>query len=244
MKYEYEFTMDQLFDRNEEYDLFICSCCFALSDLLIINQEILEAANNPQKWYSSMFFRINMGFAREAYELLKSKFTDNSFKMKYLASIVGAVDRYIEIDDIINGKTEHETFYANKLNENRHSIFHYPKNPKEYCLINEVLSDLEKDGQRFKYCESDETDTFEWQKFEFAATIQLNALFGIHKTTGEDQFAQILNDLALLTGKIINLLNILFSEFVSRKRWDIGPSKNEEGDTLRLMMASEIDVDK
>jgi len=63
MKYEYEFKMDQMFDRNEEYDLFICSCCFALSDLLIINQEILEDVSNPQKWYSSTFFRINMGFA-------------------------------------------------------------------------------------------------------------------------------------------------------------------------------------
>ena len=78
-------------------------------------------------------------------------------------------------------------------------------------------------------------DEFDRQKFEFAETIQLNALFGIHKTTGEDQFGQILNDLAFLTGKIINLLNLLFIDFVIRKRWSESP-KSEEGNKLKLSL--------
>ncbi|MBP8640826.1 MAG: hypothetical protein KBI01_08020 [Oscillospiraceae bacterium] len=225
MKYEYEFKMDQMFDRNEEYDLFICSCCFALSDLLIINQEILEAVSNPQKWYSSTFFRINMGFAREAYELLKSKFTNESFKKEYLLPIENAVERYTKIDNIINGKTELMTFKEHKLNENRHLIFHYPKKEEDYCLIQEVLCDLEKDGQKFRYYESDNTDDSENQKFEFAAIIQFNALFGIHKADGNDS-SRIINDLAILTTQIISLLELLFGEFVSKKQWSIAATNN------------------
>lgn len=230
MKYEYKFKLDQMFDKNEEYDLFICSCCFALSDLLIINREILEAANNPQKWYSSLFFRMNMGFAREAYELLKSKFTNESFEKEYLVSIESAVERYMEIDDIINGRSETETFKEQKLNDNRHLIFHYPKDLKGYCILNEVLSNLEKDGELFNYYESDDTDTFERQKFEFAATIQFNALFGIHKATG-DESSRIINDSAFLTTKIIDLLELLFGEFVGKKQWIVGAPNNEDSKT-------------
>ena len=235
MNYEYRFKMDQMFDRNEEYDLFICSCCFALSDLLIINQEIFEAVSSPEKWYSSTFFRINMGFAREAYELLKSKFTNESFKKKYLVPIESAVERYTEIDNIINGKTELKTFKEQKLNDNRHLIFHYPKDLKVYFILNEVLSNLENDGELFDYYESDDTDTFERQKFRFAATIQFNALFGIHKATG-DESAQIVNDLAILTTKIIDLLEILFGEFVIKKQWNIDSPKNDNGNTQILSL--------
>ncbi len=235
MKYEYDFKLDQMFDRNEEYDLFICSCCFALSDLLIINQEILEAANNPQKWYSSLFFRMNMGFAREAYELLKSKFTNENFKNIYLVPIESAVERYTEIDNIINGKTELKTFKEQKLNDNRHLIFHYPKDLKGYCILNEVLSNLEKDGELFNYYDSDDTDTVERQKFKFAAAIQFNALFGIHKATG-DESAQIVSDLAFLTARILSLLELLFGEFASKKQWNIGASKNGACDTIKLSL--------
>lgn len=167
--------------------------------------------------------------------MLKSKFTNESFKKEYLVPLESAVERYTEIDNIINGKTELKTFKEQKLNENRHLIFHYPRDRKDYSMINEVLSNLEKDGQKFKYCESDNTDVSESQKFEFAAAIQLNALFGIHKANG-DEFTRIVTDLAFLTAKIINLLEILFGEFVSKKQWNIESQKNDDGNTQILSL--------
>lgn len=221
MKYELEFKINQMFDKNNEYDLFICSVCFALADLLKVNQEIHKVAEKSENGNSSFFFRINMGFAREAYELLKSKFANPDFTSKYLEQVTDAIDKYIEIDSIINGKTKYKTFKEHKINKNRHLIFHYPKQKEDYKLIYDVISELEKDNHNFNYYESDDANDFERWQFDFAETIQYNVLFGIFKITDDVQHESKLNDLATLTAKIINLLNLLFSDFVCRKQWVI-----------------------
>lgn len=225
MEFEFECEINQMFDIKKEYDLFICVCAFALSDLLFINREISQSFDESSSQKSTFLFRINMGFAREAFELLKSKFENQNFKAKYLESIKDALDKYKEIENIINGITELETFKEHKINKNRHLIFHYPKKIEDYNLIGAVLNEFEKKDQKYRYCESDNKNKLESQDFEFIKSIQYNTLFGFYKSTNDEEHNKKLNDIATLTARIINLLNLLFVDFASKKYMEVKSTK-------------------
>lgn len=233
--YKLEFSIDQMFDKSDDYDLFICTICFALSDLLMLNQEIQEATINPSKDNSSLYFRMTMGFIREAYELLKYKFTNDCFREKYLESIDGAISAYNEIDLIISGNSGLSIFKENKLNENRHLVFHYPKKANDYLLIQNVIGELSKDGNKFKYIELKEQDDFYRQKLDFAEAIQYNTLFGFYKINDEKQYFKQLSELATLTAKVINLLNLLFTDFISKKKYEFDEITFFEGELNELI---------
>jgi hypothetical protein len=212
MDYVAEFSADQMFDKDSDYDLFICSCSFALSDLLLLNKEIGKPGDN-----SSLYFRMCIGFVREAYELMKDKFTNKTFCMKYLDTIESAVEKYNEIDGIVCGRTEMAAFTDNRINDNRHLVFHYPKTQKDYRLIQGVLEELGKEEQKLRYVESDDADPFQRQRLEFAEIIQYNLLFGFYLNESEKEHEIKLKDLATFTAMMVNLLNLLIGDFFTRK---------------------------
>lgn len=212
MDYVAELSANQMFDKDSDYDLFICSCSFALSDLLLLNKEIGNPGDN-----SSLFFRMCIGFVREAYELMKDKFTNKAFCTKYLDTIESAVVRYNQIDDVVCGRTEMKTFQGNRINESRHLVFHYPKKHKDYRLIQEVLEKLGKEDDKLPYIESDGTDPLHRQRLEFAEIIQYNLLFGFYLNESEKEHEIKLKDLAKFTAMMINLLNLLIGDYFTRK---------------------------
>ena len=50
-----------------EYDLLMCSVAFAISDLNRVNQRIIELSKDNENYTSIFYFKVNMGFVREAY---------------------------------------------------------------------------------------------------------------------------------------------------------------------------------
>jgi len=211
---EYEFNLRDVFDTDNEYDLFICAVSFALSDLSILNRKISECDNESKE--STFYYRLALGFMREAYMLLKRKFDNEGFRTKYLLPIPNAVEKYTEIDNIVFGKNDNNSFGEYKINDTRHQIFHYPKEREDYDLLKCSLEYLAKDNKELNYYESDDTDIFHNQSFDFAQTIQLNILNGTYKKD-EIEISKNVSELASLNAKIINLLDLLFSNFLIKK---------------------------
>lgn len=59
--------------------------------------------------------------------ILKEKFDNEGFRIKYLYPISDAVEKFTEIDNIVFGKNDNYFFKEYKINDTRNQIFHYPK---------------------------------------------------------------------------------------------------------------------
>jgi hypothetical protein len=211
--YKYNFKIDQLVDQSSLYDKYMISVSFALSDLTILNKKIIDLLKEDKAEESVFYFRICLGFMREAYMLLENIFENNTFKVEHLEKIPQAIEKYNEICNIINSKP---IFKASPINENRHRIFHYPKKDKDLELLSKVLEDFkhEKFQNSFTF-----SDNFCDNSYPFAELLQLNMLYDTYKIHSYElkKYETLLSELDRLTRRIINLLKILWINFVESK---------------------------
>ena len=219
--YEFRFKYGDIIDLNYESDLYIMSISIALSDLTKITQKLHSISINNTKDNGVFDFKIGLGFARETFELLKSVFSDNNFTEKYLSNCPKIFDDFKEVSDIVYQKSDFEVFNESKMNNNRHLIFHYPKEKVDFDLMKKAIVEIEKTEYEVCFRESEDISKYEYQ---FAENLQFNMLFDFYKIN-ENQgevLEKRISELAIFTGKLMNILRSILTEYLYKKsiKWE------------------------
>ena len=214
MNNNYEFYIDQLIDKNSNYDLFVLSMSIALADMTRVLQNIERVMKYPDgSGDISFFHKMGLGFMREAYELLKKMFKQNRER---LAQIENASDLYEDINNMVMGNSEYIILKEYPINNIRNIIFHYMKEDKDFDVLKKVYDKTYNEKCKLRYSES---DNLKERSFEFAEFIQMNLLFDTYKLTNDDLsiFKDRMTDVRLLLQKIIELMYIILNDFIKTK---------------------------
>lgn len=215
--YKFSFKYKDIIDLNYEKDLYILSISLALSDLTIITQKLHKIASENNNENGLFYFKVGLAFAREAFELLKVVLEDKDFVHKYLENCTKIFDNFNIVSDIINEKSEFKVFNASRINQNRHLVFHYLKKKEDLELMKNVLVEIENEYEEVYFRESEDISKYEYQ---FAEIFQFNMLFDFYKINenNKEDLNMRISELAIFTAKLMNILRLMFSEYLIKKR--------------------------
>ena len=213
-KKDYIFSIDQLIDKDTNYDLYVLSMSIALADITRVLQNIERVMEYPDGLGDITFFhKIGLGFMRESYGLLEEMFRQNRER---LTQITSASELFEEITNMVMGNSQYTIFKEYPINNIRNIIFHYMKKNKDFDIMKEAINEMQKEKHKLKYSESLNISE---RCFEFAENIQINLLFDTYKLSNDDVsiFIDRMTDVRLLLQKIIELMYIILNDFIKTK---------------------------
>jgi len=205
---EFSLTVNQFLDPNNEYHLKILSLITALNDLTIINNlQLFHKDIISSKYY---FLKMNIGHLTEALKLLYVCFKDDDNR-KELEKIAGLKELYREILDV-NGGDKKDSFSYKVLRESRDSLFHYPREKKNFLIIKELLLEMVEKDLPLTFSLGDKKKE---NYYEFAEVLQLSSFATFGERYGLD-IEELFKITGLLTAKVIQLLDLIVHDYFDK----------------------------
>ncbi len=217
---EYNFQISNVVDKNNEYHLWMTSIALAHSDLMNINKEIYRIlyddkyeCTKAKKRNVFYYFKINIGFINETYDLL----IDIKDYHKEIYSRLIKVNRFNqlfnEIENIMESKTSDFKKVKNLICKSRNKIFHYKRNDKDIEELKKVLETMKEHKIR-SFCKY--SDDFLNDNSSFAEEIQFNVFCDFYKLqNNEEEINIIINELLQITAKFLILLRDIILDFLN-----------------------------
>lgn len=211
--YKAYFRINDVFDKNDKYDLFILKLSMAASDLVTVFQLFKYQINNMEILNRFFFFKLCLGFTREAFELLKNN--HEKFKAKCFDRILGVEEEYQKLYEIIYKGAEFEIFKECAFNKERHNIFHYPdENDDE--LIKNVFDALVKENLSYVI---DKDNHNHKTNYNYAETFQFNMLFNFYKIDdNKEAVLEAIKPLLTVNTMIYGLIDKIIVDFFDSKK--------------------------
>lgn len=221
MKTEYKFNMNDMFDKDNEYDLWVCSITMALQDLLFCINYILrngkqqaDDSKNTSSIYNSFFFhyKILKGILSESNDLLSGfNNSDISENIRNDQEFIRLYDTYMNIYTLVN-----EDF----LHTSRNKTFHYmqPLNPNNKSTLKDnkkmlfhSLSIMENQEESICF---DTTNRY-YSEFKCAFDTQINMFYYIlHKNEDFKYTAEKEKELTQQEGLLVSCTGALTDLFI------------------------------
>jgi len=215
-QFEKKFKLQDCFDKEDGYHLWMLSFSSARQDLFYANKklnEIVKSGDDKQGLF--YFLKMNIGHLNEAVLLIKNAFKTDSPILNELIKINNLNDSYIELIKMIDGNNT-DSIYKNLLSCGRNNFFHYNKGKKykskesDFQTTKESLENLYHENHYSGFVIGEKMSD---NNLYFADEVQLNYFFKLgqdYKLTEEKLF----EELGLITAKVISILSLITDEFL------------------------------
>lgn len=209
--YEKKFRIQDYFDKNNEYHLWIISFTTARQDLLFVNKKLIETCNSINDKDGQLYYlKMNIGHLREAINLIfnscKDKNASISEKVRNVKGFNNLYDDLKKLIDITNVKS----IYNKLLISARNNYFHYNHGKQDFENTTKVLENMYKENQYSGFIiGSNLSET----SFYFAEEIQLNSIFEMAKEQNITQ-NELLYKIANITSTVIEILTLIIDDFL------------------------------
>jgi hypothetical protein len=219
IKFEKKFKIEDVFNINTDYHLWMLSVGAARQDLYFVNEKLIDIIYGDKKERYFYYAKMSIAHVNEAVALLKNAFDVQPNIGTKFRQINGVANAYEELLELTEGNDK-DSFYKKVLSGARNNIFHYNKGTwndkaKEYDFdkTRRVLNSMYKENfiTGYKIGESKvEND------FYFAEEVQLNWLSELGKEYKLDE-KQLLLRISHITAKVMQILSMILDDFLINK---------------------------
>lgn len=219
IKFEKKFKIENVFNKNDDYHLWITSIGVARQDLFFVNNQLSVIIDTEQRDGFLYFAKMSVAHVNEALAMLKKAESHYPNIWSEFKRIKGFQIQYEELVHLAEGDEE-RSFYKKVLSDARNNFFHYNKGSwnnkeKEYDFksTKSVLQNMCDENFMSGYKLGDMKGEHDYY---FAEEIQINWLFEL----GRKEFGltenELLYKISTITAKVMGILSLILKDFFDR----------------------------